>query len=256
MSKTIFVAGAGGVIGSPLVKLLVDEGYTVFGSTRREERADYLRSLGATPWVGDVFDRERLAQAFIKIAPSAVIHQLTDLPRGLAPSEMAAAIARNAKIRTDGTRNLISAMRASGCDRIVAQSIAWAYAPGAKPYEEDAALDLNAEGLRQISVGGIAALEQQVLCTAQIHGAVLRYGHLYGPGTGAEHPGGASALHVEAAAYAALLALRFNASGVFNIAEAEAEVSSEKARRVLRWTPELRLPCAIRVKSAPGEALC
>lgn len=242
MSNTIFLAGATGVIGSALVKLLVDEGYKVYGSTRRVERADYLRSIGAEPVLVDVFDGERLTDSLLEIKPAAVLHQLTDLPRGLEPSEMAAAISRNARVRTEGTRNLIAAMQASGCDTIVAQSIAWAYTPGTKPYDEDVELDVNAEGLRQISVGGIAALEQQVLYTPHIHGTVLRYGHLYGPATGTDQPSGASPLHVEAAAYAALLALRLKVSGVFNIAEKNAEVTSEKARRVLGWVPEFRLP--------------
>lgn len=242
MSKTVFLAGATGVIGSALVKLLVDEGYLVFGSTRREDKAEYLRSLGAKPIVVDVFDRERLYEALIQIKPAAVVHQLTDLPRGLDPSQMEAAINRNARVRTEGTRNLIGAMLASGCESIVAQSIAWAYAPATKPYAEDAELDIKAEGLRQVSVGGIVALEQQVLNTPHIQGTVLRYGHLYGPGTGTDQPSGASPLHVEAAAYAALLALRLNARGVFNVAEDKAEVTSEKARRVLGWVPELRLP--------------
>ncbi|NBB09857.1 NAD(P)-dependent oxidoreductase [Pseudomonas sp. SLFW] len=248
MSKNIFLAGATGVIGSTLVKLLVDDGYTVFGSTRREDRADYLRALGAEPVVVDVFDREKLCDALIQIKPSAVVHQLTDLPRGLDPAQMAAAIARNARVRTEGTGNLIAAMLESGCESIVAQSIAWAYAPATKPYEEDAELDINAEGLRQVSVGGIVALEQQVLHTPQIHGAVLRYGHLYGPGTGTDQPSGASPLHVVAAAYAALLALRLNVRGVFNVAEENAEVTSEKARRVLGWVPELRLSHALSVQ--------
>jgi nucleoside-diphosphate-sugar epimerase len=242
MSETIFLAGATGVIGKPLAKLLVEEGHTVYGSTRRNERAEYLRSLGVRPVVVDVFERERLIQALIRIKPTCVIHQVTDLPRDFDPSEMTAAITRNAKVRSEGTLNLIAAMQASGCTHIIAQSIAWAYAPGATPYAEDAQLDVEAQGLRQITVGGISALEQRVLHTPSIRGAVLRYGNLYGPGTGKDQPSGASPLQVEAAAYAALLLLRLNISGVFNIAEDNAQVTSEKAKRLLGWLPELRLP--------------
>jgi nucleoside-diphosphate-sugar epimerase len=244
VSKTIFVAGATGVIGSVLVKLLVDEGYTVFGTTRRQDRADYIRSLGAKPIVVDVFDAERLSKALIQSKPTAVVHQLTDIPRDFDPSQMAAAIARNTRVRTEGTRNLIAAMQASGCKSVVAQSTARAYAPTAELSEDDGEQADTAAGLRQASVGGIVALEQQVLYTPEIHGAVLRYGDLYGPGTGTDRPSGASPLHVEAAAYAAFLAVRLNVQGVFNVAEENAEVTSEKIRRVLGWVPELRLPRA------------
>jgi nucleoside-diphosphate-sugar epimerase len=244
VNRTVFLAGATGVIGSVLVKLLVEEGYRVFGTTRRENRADYLRSLGAKPIVVDVFDAERLSKVLMYCEPTDVVHQLTDFPRDLDPSQMPAAIARIARVRTEGTRNLIAAMQASGCKSLIAQSTARAYAPPAELSEEDAELTNLAEGLRQVSVSGIVALEQQVLYTPGINGAVLRYGDLYGPGTGTEQPSGASPLHVEAAAYAAFLALRLNIRGVFNVAEENAEVTSEKIRRVLGWVPELRLPRA------------
>ncbi|MFS2053308.1 hypothetical protein ACEN8K_31130 [Variovorax sp. CT11-76] len=51
----------------------------------------------------------------------------------------------------------------------------------------------------------------------------------------------ASPVHVEAAAWAALLAWRHSAGGVFNIAEDNPEVDSGKARRLLGWTPSMRL---------------
>ncbi|MDQ3599526.1 MAG: NAD(P)-dependent oxidoreductase [Pseudomonadota bacterium] len=241
MSEKIFLAGATGVIGSVLVKLLVNAGYTVYGSTRREDRAESLRSLGAIPIIVDVFNVDGLKSELVQIKPTYVVHQLTDLPRGLDPSQMAKAIARNAKLRNEGTANLVEATQSSGCTRIVAQSIAWAYAAGSKPYIEEDALDLQAEGLRRISVSGIAALERNILDTPSMNGTVLRYGHLYGPGTGTDQASGASPLHVEAAAFAALLAVQLDVSGVYNIAEDNSEVCSEKAKRVLEWSASLRL---------------
>lgn len=240
MAESIFVAGATGVIGSVLVKLLVQAGYRVYGSTRREEQAQRLRSLGVSPVVVDVFDAQALEAQLLRIKPDCAVHQLTDLPRGLDPTQMAEAIARNARLRDQGTANLMAAARASGCERVVAQSIAWAYAEGPMTYAEEAALDLQAQGLRAISVGGVAALEHRVLNTPSVEGTVLRYGQLYGPGTGNDQPSGTSPLHVEAAAWAALLALRLHANGVFNIAEDNRQVSTEKARRMLGWTPDLR----------------
>jgi nucleoside-diphosphate-sugar epimerase len=242
MNERIFLAGAMGAIGRMLVPLLIDAGYEVHGSTRRAERADVLRAMGATPVIVDVFDPDALTQALRRVEPSVVIHQLTDLPPLLDPSEMADAVVRNARVRDEGTRNLVRAALAAGCNRLVAQSIAWAYGPGTKPYDETQPLDLSAQGSRKISVGGVAALERWISTTPELNGTVLRYGQIYGPGTSNAVPTGTSPVHVEAAAWAALLAVQRSATGVFNLAEDHAEVSSEKAKRELGWNPALRLP--------------
>ena len=74
-------------------------------------------------------------------------------------------------------------MVAACVKHIVAQSIAWFYRPGTEPYREDAPLDVHASGLLGVSVEGVVALERSVLETSGVHGCVLRYGQLYGPGT-------------------------------------------------------------------------
>jgi nucleoside-diphosphate-sugar epimerase len=149
---------------------------------------------------------------------------------------MAAAVARNARIRDEGTRHLVAAARAAGAGRIVAQSIAWMYAAGREPHVEDDPLDLAADGTRGISVRGVAALESQVLDAPSIEGVVLRYGHLYGPGTGTDAPPASAPLHVDDAARAALLAIDRGARGVYNIVERDDLASAAKARRELGWS--------------------
>ena len=242
MGEKIFVAGAGGAIGTALIPLLIEAGYAVYGSTRRADRASALEANGVAPVVVDVFDAQALRAALVRIVPAVVIHQLTDLPRDLDPKLMAEAAHRNARVRTEGTRNLVAAALAAGSRRLVAQSIAWAYAPGPTPHVEEHPLDLAAEGTRRVSVDGVAALEQSVLGAVGIKSTVLRYGQLYGPGTANAEPKGASPVHVEAAAWAAVMALRHAQGGVFNIAEDSPEVSSEKAKRELGWYASLRLP--------------
>jgi nucleoside-diphosphate-sugar epimerase len=191
--------------------------------------------------VVDVFNAPELTAALSEIHPEIVIHQLTDLPAKLDPARMEEAIHRNARVRRDGTRNLTDAARNAGVRRLIAQSIAWAYAPGPEPHEENDPLDLNAEGSRAVTVDGIAALEKMTLNSPPIEGIVLRYGYLYGPGTGAEEPRGAVPLHVDAAAYAALLAIDNPKPGIFNIAQTNDYASVEKARRELDWNPDFRL---------------
>ncbi|KPY49607.1 NAD-dependent epimerase/dehydratase family protein [Pseudomonas syringae] len=237
MSRKVFVAGASGVIGKALLKLLVAADYSVYGATRRAEKVKDIEATGATAVVVDVYDAERLNQELVRIQPWAVIHQLTDLPRGLSPELMAKAVENNARIRTEGTRNLVAAARAAGATRLIAQSMAWAYRPGETPYLETCPLDVEAQGSRGVSVGGVAALEQQVLSEPALNGTILRYGQLYGPDTGTDEPTGTSPVHVQAAARAALLALQTEQSGVFNITQDSPTVSNEKAKRVLGWSP-------------------
>jgi nucleoside-diphosphate-sugar epimerase len=90
-------------------------------------------------------------------------------------------------------------------------------------------------------VQGIVALEHAVLNTPAIDGVVLRYGLLYGPGTWYEKPRMPPSVHVDAAAHAALLALKQGA-GVYNIAQDDGAVSSAKARRELGFDPAFRIP--------------
>jgi nucleoside-diphosphate-sugar epimerase len=90
-------------------------------------------------------------------------------------------------------------------------------------------------------VRGVAALENWTLNSPPLEGVVLRYGHLYGPGTGADQPPNSAPLHVDAAAYAALLAVDRGAPGIFNIAEPNQLVTTEKACTELGWNAAFRV---------------
>jgi nucleoside-diphosphate-sugar epimerase len=239
----VFLAGATGVIGRRLVRLLRADGHAVVGTTRSPAKVDLLRALGATPAVADVFDAAAIEDAVAAAKPDAVVHQLTDLPP--VPDDDAAAIAargeRNARLRREGTRHLMAAVRAAGVSRVVAQSIAWAYAPGQGARVESDPLDVAAHGARAVTVGGVIALEQQVLGTPGVAGIVLRYGRLYGPDTWTETPSGPAPLHVDAAADAARRALAHGVSGIYNVAEEDGAVVCEKARRGLGFDANFRM---------------
>jgi nucleoside-diphosphate-sugar epimerase len=237
----IFVAGAAGAIGKRLVPLLIDAGHEVFGTTRSEAKAKDLHRAGAQAVVVDVFDATALRRAVAEARPEIVIHQLTDLPLNLDPSRLAEALARNARIRKDGTRNLVAAALESGARRLIAQSIAWVYAPGGEPNAEEDPLDLAAEGTRAVTIGGAVVLERLTLQSPPLEGVVLRYGRLYGPGTGKDAPSAPPGLHVDAAALAALLAVD-GSPGIYNIAEGTDMVTTDKARRELGWDAAFRIP--------------
>jgi nucleoside-diphosphate-sugar epimerase len=155
----IFLAGASGVIGSRLIPLLVDAGHTVGAMTRSSKNASRLAAAGAEPIVCDVFDRQALTAAVQGFSPDLVLHELTDLPD--AAEDLPKASLLNARIRSEGTRNLIDAMNGLDAPKIVAQSVAWTMDPGP---EADA----------------VVALEEAVLAA---NGVVLRYGFFHGPGT-------------------------------------------------------------------------
>src|SRR5262249_31652020 len=161
-------------------------------------------------------------------------------PRGLDPAKMEEATRRNARMRSEGTHNLVAAARQAGVRRMVAQSIAWMYASGPEPHREDDPLDIDAVGARAISVAGVVALEREVLSSPPIEGVVLRYGHLYGPDTGTDIAASPS-IHVHAAAEACLRAIGKARPGVYNLAEPSGYLSVEKAERELGFDPGFRL---------------
>jgi nucleoside-diphosphate-sugar epimerase len=155
----IYFAGASGVIGGRLVPLLVAAGHTVGAMTRSAEKATRLASIGAEPIVCDVFDRPALTRSVRAFSPDLLLHELTDLPDDLESLPTDSLL--NARIRSEGTRNLLDALEGLNSPKVVAQSVAWTMRPGA---EADA----------------VAELEKVVLAA---NGVVLRYGLLYGPGT-------------------------------------------------------------------------
>jgi nucleoside-diphosphate-sugar epimerase len=236
----VFLAGAAGAIGRRLVPLLLGAGHKVTGTTRSIATAKELERAGVTPAVLDIFDAPAVMAAVAAAAPEVVIHQLTDLPRVFDQAQIVAAYAANARIRTEGTRHLVAAAQAAAVRRFIAQSIAFAYAPGGEPHPETDPLHL-ADPKRALTVKGAVEMERQLLSAPGFDAIVLRYGLLYGPGTWYERPV-APALHVDAAAHAALIAMMRGAAGIYNIADDDGVVSIAKARAALGFDPHFRLP--------------
>ena len=236
----VFLAGASGAIGRRLVPLLVRAGHQVTGTTRSEQSGKELARAGVTPAVLDVFDASAVADAVRAARPDAIIHQLTDLPREFDEAKVVASYPLNARIRTEGTRNLVAAAQAAAVRRFIVQSIAFAYAPSRGPHPETDPLNV-ADGPRVVTARGAAAMEDQVLGADGLEGIVLRYGRFYGPGTWYEGPGQRPGLHIDAAAQAALMALSRGARGIYNIADDDGVVSIAKAVAELGFEPAFRL---------------
>jgi nucleoside-diphosphate-sugar epimerase len=228
----VFLAGGSGVIGRVLIPVLRTQGHEVTGTTRDPNKAVLLRELGATPVVIDVYDRDGLFEAVRTARPDAVIHQLTDLTR--------LDFAATARVRIEGTRNLVDAARAAGVRRMITQSFWGCYVPGDGLADEDTPLYVEAPAPQNGITRPIAVMEQTAGELPE--SVVLRYGLFYGPGTAFE-PDGRTAeqvrrgqlpanenvvsfLHVEDAATSTELALAWPA-GAYNIADDDPAPASE-----------------------------
>lgn len=180
----VFVAGASGAMGRPLVRRLLAAGHEVTGMTRREERAAEIREAGASAVVCDVFDAAALSSAVKEAAPEVVVHQLTSLPPRLDYKAKDDPLAATNRVRSEGTRNLLAAAQAAGARRLVAESVAFLYAPeGDRVKDEAAPLFHGAPAPFGGAVEALVDLERRVGGAEGIEGVVLRYGWLYGPGT-------------------------------------------------------------------------
>ena len=246
-SVRVLVAGATGAVGRALVPILIDRGFVVLGTTRATQRAASLRAAGATPLVIDVFDRERLIELIGDAGPDVVIHQLTDLTTRDGQLIGTDELARNARLRDVGTANLVEAAEGAGVRRLIAASVAWLRHPAGRAYHEAELVEPGNESEESATDTGVAALERQVM-SARAEDIVLRYGRLYGPGTGVAGHAPPPAVHVDAAAWAAALAIDRGTPGIYNVVDDVGQIASHKARESFGWTPSMRRPADSRGK--------
>ncbi len=243
----VLIAGASGVVGQALVPILVERGFVVLGTTRSVPRAATLRAAGATPLVVDVLARERLIDLVVGARPDVVIHQLTDLATPAGQPIGAVELARNARLRDVGTANLVESVEAARVRRLIAASVAWLRHPAGRAYGEDELVEPGDDTEASMTHNGVAALERRVM-SAVPEGIVLRYGRFYGPGTGQTGAPPPPAVHVDAAAWAAALAIDRGMRGIYNVADDVGPVTSHKARESLGWSPSMRRPADSRGK--------
>lgn len=270
----VFVAGATGALGRQLVPMLVQRGHEVVGMTRTDGKRELLESMGARPAVADALDPEAVGSAVSEAAPEVIVHQLTAIPDSIDMRHMDREFAATNRLRTEGTDHLLSAGRAAGVRRFVAQSFAgWPFARtgGAVKSEEDP-LDPDPPAAIRTTLEAIRHLEDAVTGADWVEGVVLRYGGFYGPGTSiAVSPPGSvvemirkrkfpvvgdgagvwSFVHIEDAAAATADAVERGAPGIYNVVDDEpapvrewlpvaAEaLGAKRPRRLPRWLGRL-----------------
>jgi nucleoside-diphosphate-sugar epimerase len=171
----VFVAGATGVLGKRAVAQLVEAGHQVTGVARSEEKAELVRSLGATPVTVDLFD-----PAAVKAAVEGhdvVMNLATHIPP-LSKAALPGVWAENDRIRSEVSRNLVDGALATGASRYVQESIAFMYPDsGAQWLDEDVAPDPPGLG------GSVLEAEAHTRRFAEGGGTgvVLRFGQFYAP---------------------------------------------------------------------------
>jgi nucleoside-diphosphate-sugar epimerase len=249
----IFVAGASGALGRPLVALLVECGFDVVAMTRSPGNERSLREHGAEPVIADGLDRGAVMAAVMRSEPEVVIHEMTGLTGAGSFRNFDKEFALTNRLRTEGTDHLLDAARAAGARRFIAQSYGnWNYerAGGALKTEDDP-FDPDPPANQRRSLEAIARLEQAVRNAPELEGIALRYANLYGPGTGFAEDGDIAALvrrrrlpivgdgagiwsfvHVHDAATATIAAIDRGAPGAYNVAD-------DEPATVADWLPEL-----------------
>lgn len=264
----VFVAGASGAIGKPLLSQLAAAGYQVVAMTRSAQNAERLGAQGAETVMADALDRAAVLRAMRETQPEIVIHELTSLTGLKGFKHFDRDFALTNRLRTEGTDNLLAAARAAGAQRFIAQSYGgWTYASANPTVEtvksEEDPFDPTPPANQAQSLRAIQRLEDAVLGAEGIEGVVLRYSNFYGPGTGVTHADSAalvrkrmfpvigdgagvwSFLHVEDAAAATVAAIAHGAPGVYNVADddpAPVRVWLPAYAQMLGARPPLRVP--------------
>jgi 2-alkyl-3-oxoalkanoate reductase len=248
----VFVLGATGAIGRPLVKQLVAAGHEVIGTTRSAGKAQQLRADGAAATIVDARDPDALRRAIIAASPHVVIDQLTDLSQPLHPGGFDEWLRGTVALRRDVTPALVDAAREAGASRVIAQTAAFATAPvGPDILDESAPLYLDAPEPLTGTITSNADVEAVVAQARDIEGVILRYGFFYGPGTAFAPDGdvvkqirdgaypivGTGAgrfpfIHVHDAAALTVLALDHGSAGIYNVVD-------DSPAPMCEWVPYL-----------------
>jgi 2-alkyl-3-oxoalkanoate reductase len=271
----IFVAGATGALGLPLVRVLRALGHEVTGMTRNGPGVHRLRELGAAVSLADAFDQRAVRQAIETAAPDVIIDQLTWLPAD--PADLIRSMPNDTRLQRVGRTNLLAAARASGVRRYMMQSRGfYLQAPQDRLADEDAGLRHDAPGVVGESARAIGEFEQRVLQTPSMDGIVMRYGFFHGPGTWYAPDGAIAAqvrdgllsiigdgeavwsfVHIDDAVSATVAALTAD-PGVYNVVDDEPLAVAQWLPAFARWVdapPPPRIDVEDALQNAGEEAV-
>ena len=241
----VFVTGASGAIGTPLVRQLLERGHEVVGSTRSMESAERVKVMGADSMVLDVLDPRAVRKAVLEAQPDAIVHEATALANLTDFKHFDRSFAQTNRLRTEGTDALLAAAREAEVHRFIAQSYASARyerVGGPVKTEEDP-LDPDPVPAMRETIAAMRYLDETVTAAG---GIALRYGGFYGaPDDGmvdavrrrlfpivGSGEGVSSFIHVEDAAAATVLALDHDGPAIYNVVD-------DEPAPIREWLPEL-----------------
>lgn len=248
----VFVAGASGALGVPIVKELIRLGHSVAAMTRSAQGRARLEGLGATIEDVDAFDPDGLRNTLRRFSPEVVVDQLTALPKN--PAELPSAFPHDRRLRLEGGANLHAAAKACGVRRYIQQSSGfYLKARVGKIADELDGFEIHSSPNISLGAQMFRALEERTLGDPEMEGIALRYGFLYGPNTWYHPDGGAadqlreqslaiigdgqamsSFIHVDDAAIGTVAALTA-APGIYNIVDNDPTSVRDWLPRFAKW---------------------
>lgn len=176
----ILVAGATSVPGIPLLRELTARRHDVVGMTRSSSKTAQISAAGARAVVADVFDAAHIDAVLADFEPEAVVSLLTTLPKWgpKRPKDFEPAT----RLWSVGAPNLVAAAKRAGVQRVVAESVIFAYGyPRTGPPRMDES-DPYPGPPPPHGTGFLGALREMERTVLAADGIVLRYGVFYGPG--------------------------------------------------------------------------
>ena len=212
-----------------------------------------FRALGAQVVLADALNKEELRKAILDTRPEVIIHQLTAIPAALDLRKFDRDFALTNRFRTEGTDVMLAAARRAGTRRFIAQSFCgWPFAREGGPVKsEEDPLDPNPPAAFSETLAALRHLECAVQGAKDLEAIALRYGFLYGPGTGISSQGSTvglvrkrkipivgdgagvwSFIHVGDAARATVAAISRGRPGIYNIVD-------DEPAPVATWLPML-----------------
>jgi 2-alkyl-3-oxoalkanoate reductase len=245
----IFVAGASGAIGQPLIAELIRNGHTVTGMTRSENGARRLNEQGAAAEIANAFDASAVEHALRR--SESEIDELTALPQH--PADMSRYSPGDRDLRLTRGGNLHRAAEICGVRRYVQQASGFLAKAGDRLADESEALAVDASPEIAASAKMYDLLEARTLGSQTMEGIVLRYGFFYGPNTWYHPNGGAgdqvrrrrfplvgqaqgvwSFVHIEDPALATAAAVTAE-PGVYNVVDDDPSPVSRWLPRFAHW---------------------